>query len=111
MPTREDVFGNGEIAEQAALLKDNGDTEALGGVLVSDFYIPVTGKLDLPGVGRSDASQDMHERAFAGTVLAHQGVHFAPAYFQIDAVERFDTGEVLDDAACPEQHFLVAVSG
>jgi hypothetical protein len=45
------------------------------------------------------AHQDLHERAFAGAVLAHQGVGFAGEDAQVDAFEGAHAGETLGDPA------------
>ena len=53
--------------------------------------------LDLAGVRRLQAVEDLHERALAGAVLADEGVHLAPRELEVDVVVREDQGEALDD--------------
>ena len=48
-----------------------------------------------PGVGPVDAGRDLHERALAGAVLAHQGVRVARRHRQGDATQRLDAAEGL----------------
>jgi hypothetical protein len=75
-------------------------------VFVRDSDVLLSGKIDLPAVGREHAGQNMHQRAFACAVFTDQRMDLAAANFQIDAVERFDAGELLDDAAGIEQHVI-----
>ena len=54
---------------------------------------------DFAGVGPVDAGEDLHQRGFAGPVLADQGQHLAGADGQRHAVEGLNAGEVLADVA------------
>jgi hypothetical protein len=65
-------------------------------------------------------SQDLHERALAGTVLAHEGVHFAGPDAKINALENAYARKAFADLAyfqdrpialtwsslCTGRHFL-----
>jgi hypothetical protein len=53
---------------------------------------------DLSLVGRDDAGERLHERAFAGAVMSDQGVNLAPAQRERHIVERDDRPERLGDA-------------
>jgi len=50
-------------------------------------------------VGRIDTGEYLHQRAFAGAVLAGKREHFARADLEIHAIERLDAGEGSGDVA------------
>ena len=54
---------------------------------------------NLAGVGAVNAGENLHERRFAGAVLADHGQHFAALHVQRHAVERLHAGKMLADIA------------
>ena len=58
-----------------------------------------------PESGRVDAGDDLHQRRFAGAVLAHQRVHMAALQAERDVVERQHAGKGLADVLDFEQIF------
>jgi hypothetical protein len=54
---------------------------------------------NLPGVGLVQPVQDFHQGAFAGSILAQQGVNLAGFHLKIDVIVGQHAGETLDDAA------------
>jgi hypothetical protein len=52
---------------------------------------------DLALISCMDAGQDLHQRRFAGAVLAHQRVDFAFAQLEARVAQRSDAAEVLAD--------------
>lgn len=57
------------------------------------------------------AVEDLHEGAFAGTVLADKGMHLAPLHLEVDAVVGKHQGEPLGDALhvdgeCHGRHYM-----
>ena len=55
-------------------------------------------ELELAGVGRKGAGDDVDQGGFAGAVLAEQNMNLTMAKIEIDAVERHHAGETLADA-------------
>ena len=56
-----------------------------------------------PRVGFLHASEDLHQRAFAGAVFADHGQHFAGLKMKIDLPQGLDTGKSLGNSANFEQ--------
>ena len=48
---------------------------------------------------RVEAREDLHQRRFAGAVVAHHAHHFVLVEREIDAAQRRDGAEILDDPA------------
>jgi hypothetical protein len=107
LPTGEDVFGNRQIGEQAALLKNDRNAEPLGRMLVLDHDVALPGEIDAAKIRSAYAGQNVHKRALSGPILADKGVHFAPAHAKTNPVERLDAGKLLDDAPHAEEHIVV----
>ena len=59
---------------------------------------------DFAGVGAVEARQDIHQRRFAGTVLAEKAEHFAGADVQVDVLVCLHRAETLADAAKLDIH-------
>ena len=98
VPAKVDVFRDREGAHQLEVLVNHPDA---GGnrvdrrgegdrVAVDD---------DLTGIRPIEAGENVHERRFAGAVLAEERVDFAAPHFQIDAGIGEHAGERLGDAA------------
>lgn len=94
----EDVFSDGHVFDEGQLLVDDADTGGLGiarGVEADGLAV----EQDLAGEAAVgvDAGEDFDQGGFAGAVFADEGVDFAGANIEGDAVERTHTGEFLDD--------------
>ena len=61
--------------------------------------VALAGDLDLAGVRRVVAGEDLHERRLAGAVLAEQGEDRAAGGVEVDSVEDLDAAERLADPA------------
>ena len=94
----EDVLGDRQPVDQVELLVDRGDAEPHGGDRGWRAR-PARPPADLARVGLVGPGEHLDERGLAGAVLAEQAVHLAGATLQVDAVQRPDAGERLDDAA------------
>ena len=94
----QDVFGDGELRNEAQFLVDGRDAERLGVARRSDRHRRALEK-DFPGILRVRAAENLHQRRLARAVLAEEHVHFARAEVEIDAVERNDAGERFANAA------------
>ena len=66
---------------------------------VIDFALPADGA----GFGLVGAGEHLDQGRLAGAVLTQQAVHLTGAHLEVDAVERADAGELLDDAGHLEQ--------
>ena len=64
----------------------------------------------VPGVGLVRSGEDLDQRRLAGAVLAEQAVHLTGADVEVDAVQRPDAGEGLDDAVHLQQRRLAGRS-
>ena len=108
--TEEDVLGDGEPGDEVELLVDRGDAErdrGVGGAQRDRLAAPA----DLALVGPVRAGQHLDQGGLAGAVLAEQAVHLAGPDDQVDAVERADAGEGLDDPAHLQQRLVVGGRG
>ena len=92
----EDVLGDGQVRAQRQFLVDDDDAAL--------FALPDVGELadlavevDLAGVGavRVHPGQHLHQRRFAGAVLAADGVDLLPTHRQADVLQRLHAGEFL----------------
>ncbi len=94
----EDVFGDGQQRHQRQFLVDDDDAGLLA-VRDAGEAPFLALEPDLAGVGavRIDAAQDLHQRRFAGPVLAHQRMDLAAFHAQIDVLERIDARKRLGD--------------
>ena len=62
-------------------------------------FLPAIDDLAVIGAGRIDARQHLHQRRFAGAVLADDGVDLAFLDAEVDVRQRLDAGKRLGDAA------------
>ncbi len=96
--TEEDVFAHGKLIEQHGFLVNGGDT-GIDGVLRAVKMDRLAIEKDFTLVGAIDAGEDFDERGFSSTVLADQSGDLAGIKRDIDAIQGFDAGEYLADAA------------
>jgi len=80
-----DVFDHGQGFEQREVLEHHADAEfaRVGRTLDSDI---LAFPLHLARTGPGDTVDDLHQRRFAGAVLAQHGMDLAGRDFEIDAV-------------------------
>ena len=97
-----DVGGDVEVGRQHQLLVDERDAQPLGLADIGNGdRVSVDGDLSL--VGRVGAAQDLHQRALAGAVFAHQRQHLARLKVKRNALQRDDARKALRDRAHREQ--------
>ena len=99
-----DVLGDRHEAHQVEFLMDHGDAvlQRVERRLQADFLAL---EAEGAGIGRVDAGDDLHQRRFAGAVLAHQRMDMAALQAEGNVVERQHAGEGLADALDLEQIF------
>ena len=71
------VLRHCQVRGQRQLLVDHGDAEPPGGLRTGGGYRELPSKVSVPGVGLNGAAEDLHQRRFAGTILADQGMDLA----------------------------------
>ena len=91
-----DVFADRQIGEQRLLLEHHADAfpVGVGGVLETGRF---SGDHDLAGVGLIDAAENLHQRGFAGAVLADQSDDLSGSDLDRHGLERVDAGKALVD--------------
>ena len=92
-----DVLGHGQRVEQAEMLEHHGDAQLARLLRVADVD-RLAIDLDAALVGLDGAVDDLHQRGLAGAVLAQDGMHFAGAHGQRDAVVGHHRRIALGDA-------------
>ena len=93
---KKDVLGYRQLWNQVELLIDHPDAERQRIARALDIH-SVAVDSNLAAVFAVRTAEDLHQRRFAGSVLAEQHVHFAGVQRQVDAVERDDAGKCLAD--------------
>ena len=66
-----------------------------------------TAQLDRSLARRKHAPEDLHQRALAGAIFAHERMHFACAHREVDAAQHGDSAESLGDPAHHEHGIRV----
>ena len=103
----EEIGQDGALRKQAQLLIDDADAELAGGLGGIDGQLLAIEE-DAPGIGADHAGQNLHQRGFAGAVLAHHRVDGAGLDLQIHAVEGHHPavalGKVVDGDERPVRH-------
>ncbi|CRL99725.1 hypothetical protein [Pseudomonas sp. 28 E 9] len=92
----EQVLGHGHFRHQVQLLVDHRHAagNAVGGVLEGHDLLA---DLHRAAAGNIGAAEDLQQRRFTRTVLAHQGVHLPRVRGEADAIERLDPREGFAD--------------
>jgi hypothetical protein len=94
-----DVLGDAQVGQEAQFLIDDRDAVLAGDMRVGDVHDLAVDQ-DLPaGIGMISPGQNLHQRALASAVLAHQGLDFPAPGFQLHVVEGLGAGKCLGDAA------------
>ncbi len=104
----EDVLGDGEERAERELLMDDDDTVGLGildGAVLA--LLAVEGDGARIRAMRVDARKHIHQCGLACAVLAADGMYLAAFHRQIDAGERFDRAEGLDDVVHRQNRVVV----
>ena len=96
------VFRHGQEWNQVDLLINRADPEALcfGGRMRING---TTFEQDCTAIATINAGEHLDQRAFAGAVLAHQGVDFASAQREIHTIKGAHAGKSLSEAADGQQ--------
>ena len=94
--TEQDVLRDGQVIAERQFLVDQRDA-GLACLERAGRCIRRAADRHLPGVGTESASDDVHQRALAGAVLADQRVHAPGRDGQRDPVEGARRAEVLLD--------------
>ena len=93
-----DILGNAEIRHKREFLEDHGNAELarIQRRFDLDFFAVMK---QFAFIGNVSAAEHLHQRRFAGAVLAAQHMNFAGPDRKRYVVERADAGERLADAA------------
>ncbi len=102
LAAEEDIRSRVQVIGQVQLLVDEHDAQLQSPLYRADFHAG-TVDVDLALVGMLDAGQDLHERALARPIFAHQGQDFARRKLQAHAAQGCDARETLADATNFEQ--------
>jgi len=92
----EDVLRDGETRHVFGVLRYDGDAGRLG-LRGGELVVIRAADAYRAGIGRIEPGQHMHERGFAGTVLADQRVHLASRDRERHIIERAYARKVLHD--------------
>ena len=71
LAAEEDVFGDAQVGNEIELLKDDRDAGLLGFARIAKVDRPAV-QQNFARVGRKHAGQNVHQRRFAGAVLAQR---------------------------------------
>ena len=98
----EDVFEDGEAAEEADVLEGAGDAGAvdLEGLFADEGF---SGESDVAGGGAVDAGDDVEGGGFAGAVGADEAEELALVEREVEVVEGFEAAEVEGEVGDFEQ--------
>jgi LacI family transcriptional regulator len=105
LPSEEDVRRRGEVGDQRELLVDGADPGELSLPRGVERHRPAV-EQDLSGIARAGTAQDLHQRRFAGAVLAEQHVHLARAQLEAHVIEGDDARVAFADAPHQQQRRL-----
>jgi len=93
-----DVLGHGQGVEQAEMLEHHADAERARLLRIAHLdLLPV--EVHHAGIGLGHAVDQLHQRRFAGTVLAQDGVNAAGRHAERDVVVGHHAGIALGDAS------------
>jgi len=91
LTTEKNVMGNVKVRAEVELLMDEGDSSGAG--------LPGAGEADRSSlksdgalIGGDDASENLHQRALARSVFAHQNVNFPFAQIEGNGVQDLHVG-------------------
>ncbi len=97
-----DVLSDVEVRYQVELLVNGADAELLGMSRTVDAYL-LTLDLDLARIRHISASQHLHERGLAGTVLTQQDVHLSGEEVKAHVLKGAHSRKRLGDVQQPYQ--------
>ena len=110
LAAEKNVLCDAEVWLELQFLVHRAYAQATGVHWAGDRYRQA-GELDFARVRRLHAAQNLDECGFAGAILAHQGVHFAPMKIEAHAAERQNAWEALRNPLQLEQrlaHFTAS---
>ena len=87
LPTEEDVVAHTQVRRQVELLVDDRDTEIHRLVRRVELD-PLSVQLQVAVRRGGHPGHDLHQGRLAGAVLSEQHRHLAPAYIEVDTLER-----------------------
>jgi hypothetical protein len=90
----ENVLRHGQMIHQLQFLMNDADAGGLRFARARERDRLAINE-DFAGILRIDAGEDLHQRRFAGAVLAHQRMDFAGDQLEPDVVQRPDAGKAL----------------
>ena len=99
---QEDVLRHGEVWNETELLIDRADAELSRPVRIAEIGRTAVEE-NLASVPAHGTAEDLHQRGFAGAVLAEERMHFAGAHLQGGVGQRLNAGILLADAAHLQQ--------
>ncbi len=99
------IFGDRHVRDGAQFLVDHRNALREGEVRVGNVEL-FSPERDRAGIGNVNADQTFHERGFACSVLAHEGVHGSLADVEPDVIQGANARELLGDIFHAEQIFF-----
>ena len=91
LTTEKNVMGNVEVRAEVEFLVDEGDSSAAGLAGAGEAHSSAVNG-DGALIRRNDASEDLHQRALARSVFAHQNVNFPFAQIEGNGVQDLHVG-------------------
>ncbi len=95
--TQANIFRHRQVRNQIHFLVNRADADRFGRFGRARIDC-LAGAQHRAGIARIDAGQHFDERAFPSAVLPHQGMNFAPADREIDAIQRLHAGKSLGNS-------------
>jgi hypothetical protein len=93
-----DVLGDGHVLHQHEVLVDHADA-VVDGIGRRMDHNALAVQVDLAGIRLVEAVENLHQRAFAGAILAQQGMDLPGPHLEVHVVVSQHAGKALDDAA------------
>ncbi len=98
-----------EVVAKGKVLEDGRDPELAGRIGIGDLH-RLALEVGLPGVGRLDAVDRLHQRGLACPVVAHQGDDLAGVDLEVDVGEGLNGAEALAEPPQREEMIGLAVA-
>ncbi len=107
LPAEEKVGGDIEVVAQGEVLVDHLDSVRAGGPRAGARHLLAVDK-DAAGVRADRSSEHLHQRGFAGPVVADESDHLPRSDPEVHPLEHFEGAETLAD---PSHLHAVACAG